>query len=225
MDEIRRTRYTLHHVMGHIACRLITAVSLTEAEVYGAEFLERLPRPYLLVMNHCSHWDPVEVWAYFPDFLNFIVKEELHSVPIFGTMSAISGNIPVVREGVDVTAIKGALRLLRNGFNLGVFAEGTRSDDGQVAPFKEGAVAIAARAKVPIVPMYIHGTHRILPRKSRLIRANRVRLCILNPDLRTLNGDLGKDQMAAITLELEQRVRNAQNLQNSKDLRSVLRTV
>ncbi len=203
----------MHHLMGHIACRLITALSLTEAEVYGEENLEGLPRPFLLMMNHSSHWDPVEIWAYFPEFVNFLVKEELHDVPIFGTMSALSGNIPVHRNGVDVKAIKMALRLLKDGINLGIFAEGTRTEDGTILPFKEGGVALASRAKVPIVPLYISGTHRILAKKSRILRAERVRLYILKPVLTTMEAHCDKARQTELTQEIELKIRNAREME------------
>jgi len=199
----------MHHLMGHIACRLITALSLTEAEVYGEDNLKDLPRPFLLMMNHSSHWDPVEVWAYFPEFVNFLVKEELHEVPIFGTMSALSGNIPVHRNGVDVKAIKMALRLLKDGVNFGIFAEGTRTEDGSIIPFKDGGVALASRAKVPIVPMYISGTHKILPKKSRILKAGRVKLYILKPVTETMDSDCDKIRQTQITREIELKIRDA----------------
>lgn len=197
------TRYTIHHLLGHVACRLLTGITLTEAHLVGEELLKDLPRPYIVVMNHCSHWDPVEMWAYFPDFITFMVKEELHEVPIFGSMSEISGNIPLHRDGTDVTAIKRALKLLRDGFNLAVFAEGTRSYDGRIQPFKEGAVAIASRARVPIVPVVIHGTHKVLPKHGRMLRGARVTLQILTPNLLAMEKDLEREEQAELTLSLE----------------------
>ena len=203
--------YNVHQVLGKFIARILCSMTLTECEVWGEEHLSGLPRPYILVMNHCSHWDPVTVWAYFPDFVSFMVKEELHRVPSLGLMSRTAGNISVKREGADVGAVKEALKLVRKGYNLCVFAEGTRSMDGTVQEFKDGAVSLASRLRVPIVPAYINGTHTTLPRGGRLIKANRSQIHILEPQIDCVEKRLSKDEMDAMTLKLHQLILNKQN--------------
>ena len=203
--------YNVHQFLGKLIARILCSMTLTECDVLGEEHLKDLPRPYILVMNHCSHWDPVTVWAYFPDLVSFMVKEELHKVPSLGLMSRTAGNISVKREGADVRAVKEALKLVKKGYNLCVFAEGTRSMDGLVQEFKEGAVSLANRLQVPLVPAYIHGTHATLPRGGRLIKANRSQIHILEPQLNCMNKRLNKAEMDDLTAKLHQMILGKQN--------------
>ena len=203
--------YNIHQFLGKLIARILCSMTLTECDVLGEEHLNDLPRPYILVMNHCSHWDPVTVWAYFPDLVSFMVKEELHKVPSLGLMSRTAGNISVKREGADVGAVKEALKLVKKGYNLCVFAEGTRSTDGSVQEFKEGAVSLASRLQVPLVPAYIHGTYATLPRGGRLIKANRSQIHILEPQLNCMDKRLNKVEMDDMTAKLHQMILGKQN--------------
>lgn len=203
--------YNVHQYLGKMVARILCSLTLTETDVFGEENLEALPRPYVLVINHCSHWDPVCVWAYFPDLMNFMVKEELHQIPSFGAMSRLAGNVSVKRDGVDVSAVKEAMKLLKQGYNLCVFAEGTRSFDGRVKEFKEGAVNLAVRLQVPLVPAYIHGTHKVLPRGGRFIKAHRPQIHILEPQLDCLSKRLDKSEMESLNRKLFELIRNKQN--------------
>lgn len=203
--------YNVHQYLGKMVARMLCSLTLTEVEVFGEANIEKLPRPYILVMNHCSHWDPVCVWAYYPDLLNFMVKEELHKIPSFGAMSQMAGNISIKREGADVGAVKDAIKLVKQGYNLCVFAEGTRSFDGKVQPFKEGAVSLATRLRVPIVPAYIHGTHNVLPRNGRFIRAHRSQIHILSPVMDCVDSKLSKSESELLNNDLYKIIKGKQD--------------
>jgi len=207
---MNRSKFNIHMVLGKIVARLICSMTMTDAKVYGEEKLADLPKPYIIVFNHCSHWDPVLTWAYFPDFLNFMVKAELHDVLSFGIMSEVAGNIPVHRETSDITAIKAAIKHLKKGYNLAVFAEGTRSLDGKVHPFKEGAFTLANRVQVPVVPVYLHGTFQVISKGQRIIRANPTELHVLDPVLDFTQQRLSKDEMHQVAQEINERMKAAQ---------------
>ncbi|MCO4784077.1 MAG: 1-acyl-sn-glycerol-3-phosphate acyltransferase [Candidatus Cloacimonetes bacterium] len=194
-----RSNYNIHHVLARVVNKLICSFTLTDCEVLGEEHLEGIPKPYMLVANHNSNWDPLVLGAYFPDILNFMVKEELHDMPAFGAMSNLTGNIAVSRGETDIGAIKGALALLKNGYNLALFPEGTRSEDGRIQEFKDGGVSIASKVKVPIVPVYIEGTYEILNKNSKIPRAGRVKIHILEPNMKTCEDKkLSRDELHAI---------------------------
>lgn len=196
MEKIQhKNKFNVHHVLGCSIARIICTITMTGAKVSGCEHLIDLPRPYVLVMNHCSHWDPVVLWAYYPDFFNFMIKESLHKVPFFGAMSVLSGNIPLKRDGNDVAALKQAVRHVKSGYNLGFFAEGTRSDNGLLQPFKEGAVALAARMRVPIVPVHIWGTYQVLKKHNWFIRSSTVQISILPPHLESYEKKLERHEV------------------------------
>ncbi|MCJ8345589.1 1-acyl-sn-glycerol-3-phosphate acyltransferase [bacterium] len=198
-----KSNYNIHHVLTRVANKLICAFTMTDCEVYGEEYLEGLSRPYIVLANHCSNWDPLILSADFPDVLNFMVKEELHQVPAFGAMSNLSGNIAVSRGETDLGAMKAAISLLRSGYNLALFPEGTRTDDGKIQEFKDGGVSIASKCKVPVVPVYIEGTYQILNKNSKLPRAGVVKIHILPPVLITCQeGKLNRDEVHEINQKI-----------------------
>jgi 1-acyl-sn-glycerol-3-phosphate acyltransferase len=191
---------------------MICSLTLTEARVLGAEVLEDLPRPYVLMINHCSDWDPIVVWGYFPDCMNFMIKESLHRVPFFKDMSILAGNIPVRRDRNDFSALKQAIRHLRSGYNLAIFPEGTRSLDGRLQPFKEGAVSLAAKVRCPVVPVVVHGTYAVSCKNSFFLRSNPTEIHILQPRLEPVESSLTSEEIKSLTQEVHGSIANYQKI-------------
>ena len=107
--------------------------------------------------NHSSVFDPVFVaFAFGIDcFLHFVAKVELFKTPLLSSVVKGLGAISVNREISDIATIKNILACLKSGEKVGIFPEGTRSSTGGSLSLKCGAVKIAERAKVPLVPVYI----------------------------------------------------------------------
>ncbi|WP_341740065.1 lysophospholipid acyltransferase family protein, partial [Microcoleus sp. CAWBG640] len=101
----------------------------------------------------------------------FMAKEELFKVPILKQAIALYGAYPVKRESADRSAIRSALQYLENGWATGVFLQGTRTVDGRITDPKLGAALIAAKAKAPLLPVSLWGTHAIASKDSALPRA------------------------------------------------------
>jgi 1-acyl-sn-glycerol-3-phosphate acyltransferase len=130
----------------------------------------------LIVANHASVLDPPLVGAVAPRKLCFLAKAELFEVPLFGRLIWALNARPVRREGSDPRALKSALRLLEEGRALLLFPEGTRSPDGALRPAKAGAGMLAVMSGAPVIPAYISGSGRALPRGRVLPRPARVRV-------------------------------------------------
>lgn len=132
---------------------------------------ENLPETGGVVLcgNHTSFLDPVLVLvgATRKRQIHVIAKAELFKVPVLNWILKGLEMIPVKRGMSDVSAIKEGLRVLKNGEPLLIFPEGTRVKDGQQVDAHPGAVVLAARAGVPVVPIYIC-------KKKRLFRKNEV---------------------------------------------------
>jgi 1-acyl-sn-glycerol-3-phosphate acyltransferase len=147
--------------------RLILATTGVKVTVAG---LERLTpgRAYVFVSNHQSIYDiPVLFWS-LPHQLRIIAKESLGSFPFLGWHLRRTGHMLVDRRRPDSVAIKEwAGRLTSQGLSLIVFPEGTRSQDGRVAPFKGGSFHLALETGLPIVPLSIAGSRHVM-RKGRL---------------------------------------------------------
>lgn len=122
---------------------------------------------YVFVSNHSSHLDALAILAALPRHgLRFVAKRELGGIPLFGAALRSTGNVFVDRTDTkhDLEALQSAQRELLRHISVLFFAEGTRSADGRIRPFKKGAAAFALQAQLPLVPVGVAGTFEILPR-------------------------------------------------------------
>lgn len=146
----------------------------------------------VLCANHSSWSDPFLLWfaATKKHFVHIMAKAELFKIPVLSFFMRKLGVIPVDRGNSDVKAIKSSLRCLKEGTKLGIFPEGTRAKEDNAIEAKRGAVRIADKAGVPVVPVYI-------PRKKSLFRKTVVTIgkpYYINPEHEKLTPD---DYLAA----------------------------
>jgi 1-acyl-sn-glycerol-3-phosphate acyltransferase len=128
----------------------------------------------LLAANHESLLDPPLIGAAFPRELHYMAKAELFRVPLLGPLIRRLNAHPVERAGSDAAALRLALRILQGGQAILVFPEGTRGTGGRLRPGRPGAGMLAALAGVPVVPVYVDGSGRALPRGATVPRPQRV---------------------------------------------------
>jgi 1-acyl-sn-glycerol-3-phosphate acyltransferase len=141
----------------------------TRREITGREHLAEVESPVLFVSTHASHMDtPVllralpRVWrrrtavAAAADY--FFEKRWLA-----GVVSLAFNTVPVARKGEGAEGASELMQLLEDGWSIVIFAEGTRSRDGTVGRLRSGAALLAAERELPIVPVYVAGTHAVMP--------------------------------------------------------------
>jgi 1-acyl-sn-glycerol-3-phosphate acyltransferase len=123
---------------------------------------------YVFVSNHQSIYDIPVVFTSLPYQLRIIAKASLARFPVLGWHLKRGGHLFVDRRKPDHAGIlKRWRRLVSDGLSLIIYAEGTRSPDGTVARFKGGSFLLAIEAGLPVVPVSIIGTRRVMP-KGRL---------------------------------------------------------
>jgi 1-acyl-sn-glycerol-3-phosphate acyltransferase len=120
----------------------------------------------LIVSNHQSYLDPPLLAVGLERPVSFMARRTLFRNPAFGRLIAALNAFPVTRGGLDIAAMREAVRRLHDGAALVVFPEGTRTPDGEIAPLHAGMLAIVERANVPIVPAVIEGAFEAWPRDS-----------------------------------------------------------
>ena len=115
----------------------------------------------LLCPNHNSNWDPVLVALKVPVNyrLHIMAKKELFENPFLRAVLTSIGTFPISRGEADLSGIRTALRILKEGGLLCIFPEGTRNKARKepLLPLQEGVAMISLRAKAPIVPMWVDG--------------------------------------------------------------------
>ena len=148
--------------------------------------LDRLDprRQYLFVVNHQSNFDiPVLVQA-LPQFqLRWIAKKELLWIPFFGWAMWAAKHITVNRaDSLDaLKSLKLAKQRIAAGISVVVFPEGTRSTDGTLLPFKRGGFLLALKSRIPIVPVTINGTGKLLARGEWRVQPGAINVTIGAP--------------------------------------------
>jgi 1-acyl-sn-glycerol-3-phosphate acyltransferase len=145
---------------------------------------ERIPaRTCLFVANHTSSADAPAVVGAIPRRIAILLKRSLFSYPIVGAAFRLAHFIPVDRRKHDeaIAALEKATEELRNGQSFLIYPEGTRSPDGRLQEFKKGAIVMAIKAGVPIVPMACSGAHRVMEKRSLVIRPGEILVEFLEP--------------------------------------------
>lgn len=124
----------------------------------------------VLCANHTSFLDPILVLlaATKKRQLHVVAKADLFRIPVLNWILKGIEIIPVKRGMSDVTSFKECLRVLRGGEMLLIFPEGTRVKEGQTVEPHSGAVVMAARAGVPVMPVFI-GKRKRLFRKTDVV--------------------------------------------------------
>jgi len=166
-------------------CRFVLWSAAARIETSG---MERLPArgSYILVANHQSYFDICALVQVLGKVPRFITKEELTRIPLFGQAVRALGQIVIDRGNPDAAkrAIDRAVRTLPGGVQVCFFAEGTRSVDGRIGPFKKGAVALGLMTGLPLIPVSISGTRKFMPTGSPLVRpGGRIRIVFGEPVL------------------------------------------
>ncbi len=138
---------------------------------------------YIFMPNHVSNFDIPVLLAHLLVQFRWLAKAELFKIPVFGHAMQRAGYISIDRSDRTsaIRSLKKAGTMIRNGVSLLIFPEGTRSYDNNIQPFKKGGFVLAVDSGVPIVPVIIHGTWPIMPKKKILVKPGNVVLEVAKP--------------------------------------------
>jgi len=172
----------LFHSYSRLWGRAALLLAGVRLEVEG---LEHLPRqgPVILMANHQSSFDIFALQWALPIQFRFLAKTELFRIPVVGMAMRRIGHIPVDRgdSRKAMHSLREAGRRIASGTSAVIFPEGTRSSDGFLLPFKKGGFLLALQARVPLVPVAIDGSYRIMPKGTRCICGGRIRMRLFAP--------------------------------------------
>lgn len=143
--------------------KIIAKVILSIVYRIDVKGIENLPADGRLIVcsNHKSNWDPIIISIALPRQIAWMGKKELFKNKLLGAFLTKLTVFPVDRDGSDLSAIKKALRILKEERVIGIFPEGTRVKGLDLNNAKSGVALLGYKSKSPILPIYIEGTYKI----------------------------------------------------------------
>lgn len=160
--------------------------------------------PFILAPTHRSIIDTPVASGVYRRRMRFMGADKWWSNKHFGNLLSALGGFPVSRGSADREALKRCIAVIEGGEPLVLFPEGERKSGPVVQPLFEGAAYVAMRTGVPIVPVGIGGSERVMPKGTKFIYPRKLRV-IVGPPLRAPAAASPKEQRAAtrqLTIEL-----------------------
>jgi 1-acyl-sn-glycerol-3-phosphate acyltransferase len=137
----------------------------------------------VLVANHASYLDPPMLAVSCDRHISFMAKAGLFKQPILGTLLRIYESFPVNRDKTDLKAFRTAIRRIEEGRLVAIFPEGTRRRMGpkKLGPLEPGAAYLILKSGVPMVPIGLSGTEKVVQNGKRFPRFPRISVTIGKP--------------------------------------------
>ncbi len=155
---------------------------LTRIRVDGRENVPKTGG-FVLAPVHRSYVDTPISAAVTRRRMRYMAKDSMWNNRQFGWLISSCGGFPVSRGTTDIEALKRCFLLLGQGEPIVMFPEGERKSGPIVQPLFEGAAYVAARANVPIIPVGIGGSERVMPKGAKMIHPRKVRIVVGKPIL------------------------------------------
>jgi 1-acyl-sn-glycerol-3-phosphate acyltransferase len=158
------------------------AVSFVRTQIKNKEKI-RKGTSYIIISNHQSLFDIISIVTTLGIQFRWLIKKEVLKIPIFGYALYASRNIFIDRSNTTkaIESINKGIDRLPKGVSVMVFAEGTRSSDGQIHEFKKGGFMVAVAHKIPILPVTVNGSRRVLPKGSLVVKPGKIQIVIGDP--------------------------------------------
>lgn len=161
--------------------KAVFAATGIKVRAVGLKKMDR-SKPYVYVSNHASVFDIIAVVVAIDRHIRFIAKREIARIPIFG-WAAARANIMIDRRSAPHAArsLEKAAKRIALGESVILFAEGTRTRDGNLLPFKRGAFSLAMQAGVPVVPLTILGSYEVMRKGKLVVRKGEITILVDSP--------------------------------------------
>ena len=173
---------TMGYYVPCVWARLFCALTLVRVTVKGRENISK-GQSYVFVANHQGAYDIFSIYGYLGHNFRWMMKKSLEKIPLVGYSCKVSGHIMVDRSSPSAVrhTVETAEHQLAGGMSVVVFPEGSRSLDGKLHGFKKGAYFLATEFNLPVVPITIDGSYKVMPRKAKLPRWGHITLTIHRP--------------------------------------------
>jgi len=182
MLPVDRKQGRVFHALARFWARAVLLTCGVRVRVHGLEKIDG-SKNYVYVSNHASMLDIPVIVAGIPDQIRIVYKKELEVIPFFGWGLKWGSYIGIDRgRGSEaMRSLEEAIEKIRRGASVLLYAEGTRTLDGKLQPFKRGAFNLAVKAGVPVVPLTVNGSYNLLPKHSMRVQPGMVDLVLETP--------------------------------------------
>lgn len=159
--------------------KLIILITFSRVKVIGLRNVDK-KQSYIVVCNHQSIYDMLTIYGYLPVEIKWVMKKELEKMPFVGASCKALGHIFVDRSNSDKArqSLIDAKDTITDGVSAFFFPEGTRNKNGELINFKKGAFRMAKELDLPILPVTISGTNKIMAANSLIICPHKIKLTI-----------------------------------------------
>ena len=181
-EPVRSIRYLIQHGL-----LLPFTEVMAHPKVEGREWVRELERPVIFAANHSSHADTSLILHALTDRARdrtvvAAAADYWFKRPLLGNLVSLFLNtFPFSRTGGAQAQLHSSSQLLKSGWNLVLFPEGSRSPDGRIQEFKAGVGHLANETGTPVVPLHIRGAQQIMPKGQKLPVPGPVRVRIGKP--------------------------------------------
>ena len=174
----------LSHKIGRFWSRGVLGIPGVRVNVHGLENIDEKAQ-YIFISNHTSAFDIPAIYWGVKNKHGMLAKKQLKNVPFFGWAMWAAGHYFVDRKNhrkaLAVMDQVAEQMSVNKDHSLVIFAEGTRSMNGQLQSFKKGAFMLSLNTGIPIVPIVINGAYKAKSKKKRRIVAATISLTVLPP--------------------------------------------
>ena len=186
--------------------RLWCLMHFVRVRVRGRENIDRATS-YVFVANHQGAYDIFSIYGYLGLPFKWMMRKGISNIPLVGTACRAAGHIMVDTKsaaGLKHT-IEDTQHKLSDGMSLVVFPEGRRTDTGQMGPFKAGAFKLALEFGLPVVPITIDGSYRVMPRSTFNVTPGTITLTLHAP----IAVNSGGDDFARVSKEAREAIESS----------------
>ena len=171
---------------------------------------ENLPEegPCVYVSNHQSYADILVLLNVIKHQTGFIAKEELASIPVFSKWILRIGSLFILRGDAreSLKTISEGVDMIKDGYSLVIFPEGTRSRGGQMGEIKPGSLKLATKAKTVVVPLTINGSYKMYEEPGQITKNVTIEITVHKP---VDTSQMDRKELAGLSEVLEETIKNA----------------
>jgi 1-acyl-sn-glycerol-3-phosphate acyltransferase len=175
-------KHDLVYPVASFGASLWLQFSGVRVRVRGLELLDP-KQTYVFVSNHRSYLDTATLFLYTGRRIGLLAKKELLKVPVLGVGMGFVNVMAIDRSNREnaIRTTDAAAERIRSGISFGVFVEGTRAKPGELLPFKKGAFYMARQAGVPVVPIAIKHSDKLMGKGTGEATSGTIEMVIMEP--------------------------------------------